>query len=109
MNIEYKTVGKHTVMMVDGELNLYNNNLFKKAILSKIDDPECKSLVIDLQKVKHMDSTAIGALVVGKKKMSSHNGNFGLINIPDYLASIIGLVQLDSFFTVYKSMSDLVE
>jgi len=61
-----------------------------------------------LKDVNYMDSSGIGALVAGQKKMRAHNGKFALMNIHDDVLNILKLATLDKFFTIYESEEDLL-
>jgi len=107
MEIELKDIGEHKVISVSGEVDLYNVSELKKALFS-VTDGTYSSVVVDLKDVNYMDSSGIGALVAGQKKMRAHNGKFALINIHDYVLNILKLATLDRFFTIYEDENDLI-
>ena len=103
MNIEFRDLGKHKIIAVEGEVDLYNVGELKKTIYEIIDDGEVESLIIDMKEISYIDSSGIGALVAGKKKMKVANGNFALLNISEDVLNILKLATLDKFFTIYDS------
>ncbi|MBP8179342.1 MAG: STAS domain-containing protein [Spirochaetes bacterium] len=107
MEIELKDIGEHKVISVSGEVDLYNVSELKKALFS-VTDGSYSSVVVDLKDVNYMDSSGIGALVAGQKKMRAHNGKFALINIHDDVLNILKLATLDRFFTIYEDENDLI-
>ena len=107
MEIEFKDIGEHKVISVSGEVDLYNVSELKKALFS-VTDGSYSSVVVDLKDVNYMDSSGIGALVAGQKKMRAHNGKFALLNIHDDVLNILKLATLDKFFTIYESEEDLL-
>jgi anti-anti-sigma factor len=107
MEIELKDIGEHKVVSVSGEVDLYNVSELKKALFS-VTDGSYSSVVVDLKDVNYMDSSGIGALVAGQKKMRAHNGKFALINIHDDVLNILKLATLDRFFTIYEDENDLI-
>ncbi|MEW6526742.1 MAG: STAS domain-containing protein [Spirochaetota bacterium] len=107
MEIEFKDIGEHKVISVSGEVDLYNVSELKKALFS-VTDGSYSSVVVDLKDVNYMDSSGIGALVAGQKKMRAHNGKFALMNIHDDVLNILKLATLDKFFTIYESEEDLL-
>jgi len=68
LKIEYRDLGKHKIISIDGEVDLYNVGELKKSIFEMIDEEEVESLIIDMKDISYMDSSGIGALVAGKKK-----------------------------------------
>ncbi|MFC1670885.1 STAS domain-containing protein [Spirochaetota bacterium] len=107
MNIGFRDTGKHKIIEVHGEVDLYNVSELKKALFS-ITDGTNPSVVVDMKNVNYMDSSGIGALVAGQKKMRTHNGKFALINIHEDVLNILKLATLDRFFTIYDTEEDLV-
>ncbi len=107
MEIDFRTLGDHKIIAVSGEVDLYNVSELKKALFSAIDG-NCKSLIVDMKHVNYMDSSGIGALVAGQKKMKAHNGAFSLVNIHDDVLNILKLATLDRFFKIYESEDDLL-
>lgn len=107
MEIEFKDIGEHKVISISGEVDLYNVSELKKALFS-VTDGSYSSVVVDLKDVNYMDSSGIGALVAGQKKMRAHNGKFALMNIHDDVLNILKLATLDKFFTIYENEEDLL-
>jgi anti-sigma B factor antagonist len=107
MEIDFKDLGEHKIVLVSGEVDLYNVSDLKKALFS-ITDGKHMSVIVDLKNVNYMDSSGIGALVAGQKKMKAHNGKFALINIHDDVLNILKLATLDKFFKIYEDEDDLL-
>lgn len=102
MEVTFTDNGQHKIINVSGDVNIFNVSHLKKALLS-ITDGQCKSVIVNLSGVSYMDSSGIGALVAGQKRMKAINGNFALMNIHDDVLNILKLVSLDKFFKIYSS------
>jgi anti-sigma B factor antagonist len=107
MDIEFRDYGEHKIIAVSGEVDLYNVSDLKKALFS-VTDGKYSSVVVDMKNVNYMDSSGIGALVAGQKKMKAHNGKFALINIHDDVLNILKLATLDKFFKIYEGEDELL-
>jgi anti-anti-sigma factor len=107
MDIGFREVGEHKIIEVSGEVDLYNVSELKKALFS-ITDGKHLSVIVDMSNVNYMDSSGIGALVAGQKKMIAHNGKFALMNIHDDVLNILKLATLDKFFKIYESEDELL-
>ena len=107
MDITIRDLGRHKIMSVDGDVDLYNVGELKKAIFALLDDQEIRSLIIDMKNIHYMDSSGIGALVAGQKKVKVKGGRFALLNIQEDVLNILRLATLDQFFTIYESESDI--
>lgn len=107
MDIEFRDHGEHKIVEVSGEVDLYNVSELKKALFS-VTDGSNPSVIVDMRNVNYMDSSGIGALVAGQKKMKAHTGKFALMNIHEDVLNILKLATLDKFFTIYETDDDLI-
>jgi anti-anti-sigma factor len=107
MDISFRDLGEHKVIEVAGEVDLYNVSELKKSLFS-ITDGSNQSVIVDMKNVNYMDSSGIGALVAGQKKMRAHNGKFALMNIHDDVLNILKLATLDKFFRIYDTEDEIV-
>jgi anti-sigma B factor antagonist len=107
MEISFKDIGDHKIIEVSGEVDLYNVKDLKQALFS-ITDGNHQKVVVDMKHVNYMDSSGIGALVAGQKKMQAHMGSFALMNIHEDVLNILKLATLDKFFKIYETEEELV-
>lgn len=107
MDITFSDHGEHKIVSVKGEVDLYNVSELKKQLFT-VTDGSCPSVVVDMKDVNYMDSSGIGALVAGQKKMKAHSGKFALMNIKDDVLNILKLATLDKFFTIFNDDSELL-
>ena len=107
MDIEFRDLGEHKVIQVSGEVDLYNVSELKKALFS-ITDGKYHSVVVDMKNINYMDSSGIGALVAGQKKMRAHNGKFGLMSLHEDVLNILKLATLDKFFKIFEGEDELI-
>ena len=107
MDIRFRDIGEHKVIQVSGEVDLYNVSELKKALFS-ITDGKHHSVIVDMKKINYMDSSGIGALVAGQKKMRAHNGKFALMSPTEDVLNILKLATLDKFFKIYESEDEII-
>ncbi len=107
MDIGYRDLGEHKIINISGEVDLYNVSELKKALFG-VTDGQNQSVIVDMENVNYMDSSGIGALVAGMKKMKAHNGKFALMNIHDDVLNILKLATLDKFFTIYENEDEVI-
>ena len=106
MEISFRQLQSHKIMKVNGEVDLYNVSELKKALFDAIDDT-VSSLIVDMKDIFYMDSSGIGALVAGQKKMKAKNGKFALLNIHEDVMNVLKLATLDKFFTIYNTEKEI--
>jgi anti-sigma B factor antagonist len=105
-SIEFKRVGSYFVLSPKGDIDLYNVSFFKKELF-KIIDKENTRVAVDLKDVSYMDSSGIGALVAGHKKLKNKGGTFVIYNINDDILNIVKLATLDRFFNIKDTEEEL--
>ena len=103
MDITVKDLGKHKIMEVVGDVDLYNVGELKQAIFRLLDGEDVKSMIIDMKSINYMDSSGIGALVAGQKKIKTRGGSFALLNMKEDVLNILRLATLDQFFKIYEN------
>jgi len=67
--LDVETVGDATVVRLAGELDLYNADQVRVALLAAIDEGPAR-LIVDLAQVEFLDSTALGVLVEARSRLS---------------------------------------
>ena len=60
-------------------------------------------IVIDLERVEFLDSTGLGVLVGGLKKVRAHDGSLQLVCNQDRLLKIFRITGLAKVFTIHAS------
>ena len=61
-------------------------------------------VVIDLSKVKWMNSSGLGVLMASWGSLRKENGNLKLANISEKINSLLMITQLMQFFETYQSV-----
>ena len=72
-------------------------SLFKFSVCG-FDDK--KNVVVDLQKVTHVNSTGLSILFRGYRKINDAGGKFILVNINDKLKNLLSITKLDTLFDI---------
>jgi len=83
---------------------LHDAGSFRDMILEEIGNG-CRILIINFEKVDFIDSTFMGALVVGWKKITSLNGSLVLTNLNDKMKDTFNLTQLDKKLTIAETVA----
>jgi anti-sigma B factor antagonist len=93
-----------TVVSLAGELDLYNAQTVREALLECCDEsPE--RLIVDLSAVKFIDSTALGVLIEARTRMSNRRA-FMLASPGLETRRALEISGLDRHFSVHDSVGD---
>lgn len=91
-----------TIVAVEGEIDVYTAPKLRDKI-SELVGEGVYHLVIDMEAVEFLDSTGLGVLVGGLKKVRAHNGSLELICNQDRLLKIFRITGLAKVFTIHPS------
>ncbi|MBK0381720.1 STAS domain-containing protein [Pedobacter sp. SD-b] len=94
-----------TLALVEASLN--ESEEFKNFIYDNCGN-EAPKMVIDMSNVLYMDSSFIGALVAGLKKVLSKNGEIVLANISNDVMALFELTRLDKVFKIYHNTDEAI-
>ena len=98
--------GKHKIISLKGELDLYKTGKLKRELLEVIGDT-AESLIIDMTDLSYMDSSGIALMAFLQKSVKSKSGSFAFVNINDEIMNVLKLAALDNFFKIYDSMDQI--
>ena len=78
LSLETRHEDGHTIIEVGGEIDVYTAPKLRDKITELVGNGNYH-LVIDMEKVDFLDSTGLGVLVGGLKKVRAHDGSMRLI------------------------------
>lgn len=94
------------IVSLTGELDLYNAEEVRRALLDTLaDGPEL--LVVDLEGVTFIDSTALGVLIEARSRMNDRTG-FRLAAPGLEVRRALEVSGLDRHFVVHDTVADAV-
>ena len=96
------------VIELGGEVDLYTAPEFKERLVQVIEDGK-KRLVVDLSKATFIDSTTLGVLVGGVKRLRPTGGSLSLVCTDQNISKIFEITGLDRVFTIYPTRAQAVE
>ncbi len=102
LTLTTREVGERTVVAVGGEVDVYTAPKLRDKITELVGSGR-HVLVIDLEKVDFLDSTGLGVLVGGLKKVRAQEGTMTLVCSQDRLLKIFRITGLAKVFTIYDS------
>lgn len=83
-----------------------NNAETLKRELSRLFEEGKKCVVVDLQQVRFIDSSGLGALVSGFKNASSRQATLKLSSLQNQVKSMFELTRLHRVFDIYDNSDD---
>ena len=111
MNFEIKTEkldGDVTVIALAGEVDLYTAPEFKEALLEAIADG-ARTIVVDLTDTTFIDSTTLGVLVGGLKRLRPEDRTLALVCSDQNITKIFEITGLDRVFPIHGSRDEALQ
>jgi anti-sigma B factor antagonist len=93
------------VIELGGEVDLYTAPEFKERMVQVIEQGK-KQVVVDLSKATFIDSTTLGVLVGGVKRLRPNEGQLSLVCSDRNITKIFEITGLDRVFTIYPTREE---
>ena len=90
------------VIELGGEVDLYTAPEFKERMVELIESGK-KQIVVDLSKATFIDSTTLGVLVGGVKRLRPNGGQVTLVCSDRNITKIFEITGLDRVFTIHPT------
>ncbi len=110
MNFDIKTDkldGDAYVISLAGEVDLYTAPEFKQQLLDVIGQGG-KEVIVDFSNTTFIDSTTLGVLVGGVKRLRGNEGQLSLVCSDRNITKIFEITGLDRVFTIYPTRDEAV-
>ena len=102
LTLSTREVDGTTIVAVGGEIDVYTAPKLRDRITELVADGVF-NIVIDMESVEFLDSTGLGVLVGGLKKVRAHDGSLELICTQDRLLKIFRITGLAKVFVIHDS------
>ena len=105
-HIQDEEVDAHThVIELGGEIDLYTAPEFKERLVELIDGGK-KHIVVDLSDATFIDSTTLGVLVGGVKRLRPSDGALALVCADQNITKIFEITGLDRVFPIHPTREE---
>jgi anti-sigma B factor antagonist len=111
MNFDIKTEelgGDAYVISLAGEVDLYTAPEFKQQLLDVISQGG-KNVIVDFSNTTFIDSTTLGVLVGGVKRLRTNDGQLSLVCSDRNITKIFEITGLDKVFPIYESRDEALQ
>jgi anti-sigma B factor antagonist len=103
MEISTRQVENATVVDVVGDITLYNSPNVRKTLLDLLRNKHSPRVIVNLEKVRYIDSAGVASLVEGLKVSRDVNAGFALYGLTKTTREVLELTRLIKVFEVYDS------
>ena len=101
MELSTRQVGNATIVDVTGDITLYNSPQVRRALLELLKEKRAPRVIVNLQKVKYIDSAGVASLVEALKTSRDLNSGFALYGLSRTTREVLELTKLIKVFEVH--------
>jgi anti-sigma B factor antagonist len=105
LDINTKRDGDVCVVTVKGEVDVYTSPKLKEQLVAGMDEA-CRLMVVSLDGVGFIDSSGLGVLVGGLRRMKESGGDFRLVCTREQVLKILRITGLDKVFPIASTLDE---
>jgi anti-sigma B factor antagonist len=95
------------VIDVQGEIDMYTAPRLRELLIDLVGTGSCQ-LVVNLDEVGFLDSTGLGVLVGGLKRVRAHDGSLDLVCTQQRILKIFRITGLTEVFGIYETVDQAI-
>jgi anti-sigma B factor antagonist len=107
LSLSTRAEGGRTVVEVAGEIDVYTAPKLREQLADLVDAGR-NDIVVDMRGVEFLDSTGLGVLVGGLKRIRQNDGSMQLVCTQERILKIFRITGLTKVFPIHESVAAAV-
>jgi anti-sigma B factor antagonist len=107
LSLDTETKGDRTVVKVGGEIDVYTAPKLREKLIDLVSGGSYH-IVVDMENVDFLDSTGLGVLVGGLKRVRAHDGSLRLVCTQDRILKIFRITGLTKVFPIHATVDEAI-
>ncbi len=96
------------IVDVEGEIDVYTAPRLRELLIDLVNNGHYQ-LVVNMEKVEFLDSTGLGVLVGGLKRVRAHDGSLDLVCTQERILKIFRITGLTKVFGIHDTVDEAIE
>jgi anti-sigma B factor antagonist len=105
LSLDHRSEGDRTILEVGGEVDVYTAPKLRERLVELVGEGHYK-IIVDMTKVEFLDSTGLGVLVGGLKRVRSHDGTLALVCNQERILKIFRITGLTKVFPMFDTLDE---
>jgi anti-sigma B factor antagonist len=97
-----------TILTITGEIDVYSAPRLREKLVDLVSQGH-RQIIVDLEGVDFLDSTGLGVLVGGLKRLRSHEGDLMLVCSQSRILKVFEITGLTTVFRISESVDDAMQ
>jgi anti-sigma B factor antagonist len=102
LQIAARHLDKITIFDISGDIDLATSPQLRKAVLRELRELRMPRVVLNLKKVRYIDSSGVASLVEGLKASRDVGSRFVLFGLNTTVREVLQLSKLVKIFEIYE-------
>ena len=107
LSLETRAEGDRTIVAVGGEIDVYTAPTLREKLIDLVSQGQ-QHIVVDMEHVEFLDSTGLGVLVGGLKRVRAQDGSLRLVCTQERILKIFRITGLEKVFPIHGSVAEAV-
>ena len=103
LDVDTGQVGASSLLTLRGEIDVYTAPRLRQAIIDLVDGGAAH-IIVDMSAVDFLDSTGLGVLVGGLKRVKVKDGSLSIVTSQDKILKIFDITGLNKVFPIHDSV-----
>ena len=95
------------VIDVEGKIDIYTAPRLRELLIDLVSTDNCQ-LIVNMDKVEFLDSTGLGVLVGGLKRVRAHDGSLDLVCTQERILKLFRITGLTKVFGIYETVDQAI-
>ena len=95
------------VIDVGGEIDIYTAPRLRELLIDLV-SKDNDQLIVNLERVEFLDSTGLGVLVGGLKRVRAHEGSLDLVCTQERILKIFRITGLTKVFGIHNTVDEAI-
>jgi anti-sigma B factor antagonist len=108
MEIKIRTNQRVYIIDLVGEMDLYHSNQLKDLVMKMI-EKKVERFIINVEHIKSIDSSGIGALIFISSTLKKMNLPFAIANVRGPVKQVMEKIRLSGYFPLYDDMGEALK
>ena len=108
LKLDHHTRDGIEVVDVEGEIDVYTAPRLRELLIELVNKGHFR-LIVNMEKVEFLDSTGLGVLVGGLKRVRAHDGSLDLVCTQERILKIFRITGLTKVFGIHDTVDQAIE